>query len=134
MSHLEKFTDENLEKIEDLFIFRPCSLVTQRQQLASIAKSIYTKLVFLRDEISLFLNPLLNKVYFTISMLDCFLTARKHLVMFLKTYKIVHMTLSLCDDYMWRKEVCKNLFTKLRNVFNLIRLISGGYHLIIPSR
>ena len=46
MSHLEKFTDENLEKIEDLFIFRPCSLVTQRQHLASVAKSIYTKLVF----------------------------------------------------------------------------------------
>ena len=56
------------------------------------------------------LNPTLNNAYSTMFMWDFFLTAQQPLVIFLNTYKLVHMNLTLREEYMWRKDVCTNIF------------------------
>ena len=50
-------------------------------------------------------------------MWGSFLTVRKHLVIFLRIYEFFHMVVGLCDEYIWRKEVCTKLFSWLPNVF-----------------
>ena len=126
MTLLENITDEKKRGKLHLFsrklklvqsVFCPCSLVTQRQQQTCNGKSIYTRIVIYRDESCLFLKPTLNNYYFIMYMWDDFLTAREQLVIFLRTYEFVHMVLSLCDEYIWRKEVCTKLFSWLPNVF-----------------
>ena len=51
-------------------------------------------------------------------MWDGFLKARKHLVIFLNTFKFVDMILNLRDEFMWRKEIYTKLIAWLPNVFN----------------
>ena len=50
-------------------------------------------------------------------MWDAFITARKHLVIFLKTYIFVHMVLNIRDENTWHQEVFTNLFARLPNFF-----------------
>ena len=75
--------------------------------------------VIYRDKTCLFSNRTLNNVFFTFFMKDGFLTARKHIVIILITYKFIHMNLYFRYEYLRRKEVSMNLFARLRNVFNL---------------
>ena len=55
-------------------------------------------------------------------MQGVFSKTQKHLVIFLKTYKIVHMDLNLRDEYMWNKEVCRNMFARLPYDFKLEKM------------
>ena len=57
-----------------------------------------------------------------------FLTDRKHLVIFLNTYKFVYMELNLRGEFMWSKEVGTKLNAWLYNAFK--RASQGSFNLM----
>ena len=67
---------------------------------------MYTRLVFSHDESCLFLNPKLNNLYFMIFISNGFLTAWKHLVIFLKTLNFVHWSVCELMSRAWSTQKC----------------------------